>query len=84
MAWCLGFVPTAQIIIDPFMGSGTTGVACVRRGRRFVGIEIDEGYFEIACRRIEAETRQPRLFAEPAPVAVQGGLFNEVCEREPQ
>jgi len=51
--------------IDPFMGSGTTGVACVNLGRKFIGIEIEEKYFDIACRRIEEATRQPRLFAEP-------------------
>jgi site-specific DNA-methyltransferase (adenine-specific) len=46
------------------MGSGTTGVACAKMGRRFVGIEIDEKYFDIACRRIEAAIRQPDLFIE--------------------
>ena len=75
MQWCLGFLPNARTILDPFMGSGTTGVACVNLGRSFIGIEIDEGYFDIACRRIEAAYRQPRLFAEPAPVAVQGDLI---------
>ena len=45
--------PTAQTILDPFMGSGTTGVACGRLGRRFIGIEIEERYFSIACKRIE-------------------------------
>ena len=44
----------ARIVLDPFMGSGTTGVACVQTGRRFVGIELDPGYFEIAVKRIEA------------------------------
>jgi site-specific DNA-methyltransferase (adenine-specific)/modification methylase len=68
MEWCLGFVPNARIILDPFMGSGTTGVACARLGRRFVGIEIEERYFSIACRRIEAAQRQKDLFVH-APVA---------------
>ena len=54
-----------QTVIDPFMGSGTTGVACANLSRRFVGIEKDETYFDIACRRIEAAANQPRLFAEP-------------------
>ena len=67
MQWCLGFLPDARTILDPFMGSGTTGVACVREGRKFIGVEIDEGYFDIACRRIEAETRAPR-FDLPPPV----------------
>lgn len=64
MQWCLGFVPKAKAILDPFMGSGTTGVACVRLGRRFVGIEIDERYFDIACRRISAALNEQPLFAE--------------------
>ena len=49
-------------VLDPFMGSGTTGVACVQMGRRFIGIEISEEYFEIAKRRIEAALMQPPLF----------------------
>lgn len=52
-----------QIICDPFMGSGTTGVACANLGRKFIGIEIDESYFQIACERIEAAYAQGRLFA---------------------
>ena len=46
-------VPPHGIVCDPFAGSGTTGVACVRLGRKFIGIELDRGYFEIACKRIE-------------------------------
>lgn len=52
-------------VIDPFMGSGTTGVAAVKLGRKFTGIEIDGGYFDIACRRIEAALKQPDMFIEP-------------------
>jgi DNA modification methylase len=63
MEWCLGFVPDAETILDPFMGSGTTGVACANLGRKFVGIEIHEPYFDIACERIENAQRQERLFA---------------------
>lgn len=59
-------------VLDPFMGSGTTGVAAARLGRRFVGIEIDERYFNIACRRIEAEYRQPRMFVPRAKPQQQG------------
>lgn len=75
MEWCLGFLPNATTILDPFMGSGTTNVACARLGRRFIGIELEPRYFDIACRRIEAEYRQPRLFTEPAPKVKQEALF---------
>lgn len=57
-----------ETILDPFMGSGTTGVACIKLGRRFIGIEIEPRYFDIACRRIEEATRQPDLFIkQPKP-----------------
>jgi len=67
MEWCLGFLPDARTVLDPFMGSGTTLVACQRLGRRGIGIELDPGYFDIACKRVDEAARQPRLFAEPAP-----------------
>ena len=68
MQWCLGFLPDAETILDPFMGSGTTGVACVKLGRKFTGIELDPDYFDIACKRIEEAYRQPDMFiAPPAP-----------------
>lgn len=63
MAWCLGFIE-GDTILDPFMGSGTTGVACVKLGRKFIGIEIDQKYFEIACKRIQAAYDQPDMFIE--------------------
>lgn len=63
MEWCLGFVK-GRTILDPFMGSGTTGVACVKLGRKFIGIEIDEKYFDIACKRIEQAYTQPDMFIE--------------------
>ena len=63
-------------ILDPFMGSGTTGVACVNLGRKFIGIEINETYFDIACKRIEEAMRQPRLMLpEPVAAATQTDLF---------
>jgi site-specific DNA-methyltransferase (adenine-specific)/modification methylase len=62
MEWCINSLPDAHTILDPFMGSGTTGVACVRMGRSFIGIEIEPRYFDIACRRIEEAQRQPDLF----------------------
>lgn len=65
MEWCVS--KTDGIVLDPFMGGGTTGVACVRLGRPFIGIEIEPKYFDIACKRIEAAYAQPDLFvASPA------------------
>jgi len=61
------YVGADETILDPFMGSGTTGVACMKLGRKFIGIEIEPKYFDIACRRIEEAYRQPRLFDEPKP-----------------
>lgn len=55
-----------EIVCDPFMGAGTTGVACAREGRQFVGIEIDRKTFDIACKRIEDAQRQGDLFIEGA------------------
>jgi DNA modification methylase len=65
MEWCLGFLPDARTILDPFMGSGTTLVACQRLGRQGIGIEIDPDYFDIACKRVEEAARQPDLFIAP-------------------
>ena len=65
------FTQPGQVICDPFLGSGTTGVACVALGRRFIGIEQNERWFDLACRRIEEAYKQPRLFAEPAPKPMQ-------------
>ena len=63
MEWTLAQFPEATSILDPFMGSGTTGVACANLGRKFIGIEIEERYFDIACERIAAAYAQGRLFA---------------------
>lgn len=63
MEWCLGHLPAhVENVCDPFAGSGSTGVACVKRGLRFVGIEREPTYFDIACRRIEQAQRQSDLF----------------------
>ena len=69
MEWCIGFLPDAHTIFDPFMGSGTTGVACARLGRSFIGIEIEEKYFSIACKRIEQAQRQSDLFVRQPDAA---------------
>ncbi len=67
MKWCVGM--TEGIVLDPFMGSGTTGIACVEMGREFIGIEIEPKYFGIACRRIEEAQRQSDLFIKQPEVA---------------
>jgi DNA modification methylase len=74
MEWCLGFLPDAKTILDPFMGSGTTLVACQRLGRHGIGIELDPEYFDIACRRVDQATRQPDLFIAPPAKPVQEGM----------
>lgn len=73
MAWCVGM--TSGTVCDPYMGSGATGIACVRAGRSFIGIEIEPRYFDIACRRIEEAYRQPRLFAEPRVIPKQEAML---------
>lgn len=60
------FTSPGQTVLDPFMGSGTTGVAAVQLGRNFIGIERDERYFDIACERIDQAQRQGNLFGEAA------------------
>jgi len=75
MSWCLDLIPSAKSVIDPYMGSGTTGVACMQQRRQFIGIEREPKYFDIACRRIEQAYKQRPLFeAEPAPQPVQMGI----------
>lgn len=65
MEWCIGHLPAdAETILDPFMGSGTTGVACVKLGRKFIGIELGPDYFDIACERIREAYRQPDMLIE--------------------
>ena len=64
-----------HVVLDPFCGAGTTGVACANLGRRFIGVEIEPRYFDIACRRIAEAYRQPRLFDEPRPKPHQPDLL---------
>jgi len=78
MEWAISQLPLpSDTILDPFMGSGTTGVAAVKLGRRFIGIEIEPRYFDIACRRIEEASKQADLFIEPAPKPVQEVMFGD-------
>lgn len=65
----------AQVVLDPFCGSGSVGVACATTGRRFVGIELEPKFFDIACRRIEAAQRQSDLFVAPAHVPATADMF---------
>lgn len=77
MRWCLGHIPDASVICDPFMGSGTTGVAAVKMGRKFIGIEREPKYFDIACKRIKDAEKQPDMLVatEPEPKPVNGDMF---------
>ena len=73
MLWCLGFID-GRTILDPFMGSGSTGVAAVKLRRGFIGIEIEERYFDIAVRRIQAALDAPDMFIERPKPAKQEAL----------
>ena len=76
MAWCLRQLPAeAKIILDPFMGSGTTGVACAQISRKFIGIEREPRYFDIACERISRAQAQGTLFAPAASLPEQVALL---------
>lgn len=75
MEWCIERLKSRGTILDPFMGSGTTGVAAVNLGRKFVGIEIDPGYFDIACRRIQAALDAPDMFVERPAAPKQEALL---------
>ena len=76
MEWCINHLPeTAETILDPFMGSGTTLVACAKLGRKGIGIELDPDYFQIACDRVQKAYDQPDLFVEPPkPAPTQEGF----------
>ena len=63
MRWCIDQAGGPESILDPYMGSGTTGIAAVTMGKQFFGVEIDDGYFQVACERIEEAQKQQRLFA---------------------
>lgn len=73
MSWCIEKT-RGQTILDPFMGSGTTGVAAVQMGRKFIGIEREPKYFDIACERIERAYAQGQMFA-PEPIKQDQGVL---------
>jgi site-specific DNA-methyltransferase (adenine-specific)/modification methylase len=64
MKWVITLCPKSETILDPFMGSGTTGVAAIQMGRKFIGIERESKYFDIACKRIEQASKQVDMFIE--------------------
>jgi len=75
MQWCIEQAGNPESILDPFMGSGTTGVAAIQMGRKFIGIEREVKYFEIACKRIEQAVAQPQLFEPEPPKQTQEAMF---------
>ena len=75
MRWCINQAGNPETILDPFMGSGTTGVAAIQMGRKFIGIEREPKYFDIACQRIEQAVAQPRLFEDVRPKQEQTSLI---------
>jgi len=83
MVWCLGFLPDAKVILDPYMGSGSTGVACVRTGRGFIGIEQDREYWEIAISRHEKAIKMDRSSFQLRPKVrnVPSGFFGSMNPR---
>jgi DNA modification methylase len=75
MQWAMAHCPDSSAILDPFAGSFTTAVACIRTGRKFIGIEKERKYFDIGLERCRKEVERLALF-EPVPQVVQGGLFD--------
>ena len=72
MEWCITHLPKdTQTILDPFMGSGTTLVACAKMGRAGIGIELDPDYFEIACKRVAEAYRQPDMFVVKPKIKIE-------------
>jgi site-specific DNA-methyltransferase (adenine-specific)/modification methylase len=75
MLWSIEKSGNAETILDPFMGSGTTGVAAIQMGRKFIGIEREPKYFDIACNRIEQAVAQPQLFETEPVKHIQEDMF---------
>lgn len=74
MQWCISYLEGTKTILDPFLGSGTTLVACARLGLQGTGIERDEAYFDIACERVTAAYAEPSMFVEAERIAEQVGF----------
>jgi site-specific DNA-methyltransferase (adenine-specific) len=68
------FSNRGELVCDPFMGSGTTGIAAVKLGRRFCGVEINDAYFDLACRRVQSALDAPDMFVEAPKPAKQEAL----------
>ncbi len=75
MTWCVDFAPDAETVCDPFMGSGTTGVACAQMGKAFTGIERERKYFDIACERITRAQAQGQLIPHVEEVPKQAAML---------
>ena len=75
MKWVIELCPKSDTILDPFMGSGTTGVAAIQMGRKFIGIEREPKYFDIACKRIQQAVDQPQLFEAEPVKQIQEAMF---------
>lgn len=72
--WCIEYLPKCQTILDPYLGSGSVGVAAVQMGKNFIGIERNEAYFDAACARISRASKQPDMFVERPTPAKQEAL----------
>lgn len=84
MRECLKYIK-GQVICDPYMGSGTTGVACVKEKRAFIGVELDPEYFDASCKRIESAYNEPDLLTRDMPAPVQDSFFPaEIKEKKPR
>lgn len=75
--WCIDYLPAIATVLDPYLGSGSCGVAAIRRGKSFIGIEREPKYFEIACKRIEAAHSQIDMFVEQPTKAQQVDIFGD-------
>jgi site-specific DNA-methyltransferase (adenine-specific) len=83
MRWSIQQIGSPKLVLDPFMGSGTTGVAALNLGSRFVGIEVDPAYFDIACRRVEDAHKRPDMFVEidKRAAEIEDGLCRQTFDQ---